>query len=413
MIARPTTQMPPTLDPSRLMRQASTAKIQNAFQNPPGYLGPPISQPPSSTPLPPQHITPISPSLGTIGAQGDPFQAAPNPDANLMPPTRQPPRTGPTPFPYQVFQNALMQSGRAFTPSAGQGTTPASFPVGVGQGGEGPTLPSDPGLPDPTIPGPHPEMGLDPAGAGYPQPTTVLPLSGSEPPPDGTQDPPDLGGDIGPQPWWDQTPDPSGIGNDPYIPGPGDNTDDIPGGGGRGGTSGGPAPDRVWDAGLGRFVSIYGIPVGQGVHALMNMYRNYHMNNPAGGPGGRGGGNSNSGGGADPGGETAQERAWGDRNFTMAGGNSYYDAPVGESHFNPGTGRYELNRNSTGFLRNFGGEQQITDPNKFGRNPTREAGRNINTNAGHQVADPALRAMLAQWNRDHTSIFQPGMQPQG
>lgn len=123
---------------------------------------------------------------------------------------------------------------------------------------------------------------------------------------------------------------------------------------------------------------------------------------------GRGGGNSGLVG------ETATQRAWGDRNFTMSGGNSYYDAPTGSSHFNPGTGRYEMDHASQGFARNFAPEQQISDPFHFGQGSQDDEGHRMPTSAWqlHQLqrragivnqSTPESRAWAAQ----HASTLQP------
>lgn len=457
MIARPPTTMPPTTDPAALLRKANTNRIQNAFTNPnPGLLGPPTVQPALTSALPPR-MPPIAPPqhIDPIGvAQGDPFTTAPNPGL-LGPPTHQPPHpAGPQPFAYQVFQNALNQSGRSpggefGTPGAmSGGGTPAHASSQTLEGGfEEPPLPTNPGPSDP----PPDTTGSNNYG---PSPTPILQNNGD----DGSLDP------WNPAPNWQDLWQQSGNnGNDPYpnpggitiypggqpipgedgqstgqgnIPGGGytpiggetwlggtpagidpttgnpifnplgygqfpDGGDmsggDIPGGSGRGGTAGGPSPDTVWDAGLGRFVSIYGLPVGQLAHMGMEAYRNYRMTHPAGGPGGRGGGDSNSGNPQGQGqGETPDERARGDRNFTMAGGNSYYDAPVSQSHWNPGTGRYEMDRAAQGFQRNFAPEQQISDPFKFGWHGTTDTGRSLNT-----------LAQLTQAQRARVQRIQP------
>lgn len=463
MISRPPSTMPPTSNPADLIRKATTNRIQGALQNPnPGLLGPPIAQPPSATPLPPQHIDPI----GTVGAQGDPFTAALNPDQTLLgPPTHQPPHPGFSvvpgmvssapgrvqPFAYKVFQNALNASGRGTfgTPGAmsGGNFNPATHTSSQALGGfTEPPLPTNPGADEPVIPpfnGPppggyppdngeldpshtHGGYAVDPHWDGSQPPTVTEPpqnqnFTPTDPETGIPVEPDELNHNpgIGPTPngfggsytgipgetWLGGTPagfdpntgntifNPLGYGQ---FPGGGElagGDSDTPGGSGRGGTSGGPAPDTAWDAGLGKFVNYMGIPIGGLTHAAMEAYRNYRMTHPAGGPGGRGGGDSNSSGGSYGGSETADQRAHGDANFTMAGGNSYYDAPVGESHFNYGTGRYEMDRNSQGFRRNFGTDQQATDPFKFGQNPNSDNGRSTNQ----------LTALHALRNRLHPS----------
>lgn len=82
-------------------------------------------------------------------------------------------------------------------------------------------------------------------------------------------------------------------------------------------------------------------------------------------------------------------------------------------YYNWGTGHMYGLHNQGGFLRNFGGEQQIRDPNKFGYNGTGDAGRLINVNASHRDTDPAMRNYLRAWSAAHSSIFQPGMQRGG
>lgn len=383
--------MPPVADPNRQQNQFITpmpplGHPNFSSPNPPGYLGPPVAQPinPDVAPIVPKFsaipLNPPAPSqnqglaqwmsnymqhTGFHGPTGMPVfthegkhyipqvaQGDPlttNPDIGGTP---MPPTHQPAqPFAYQTFQNALNASGR------GTFGTPGTMSVG---GFEEPALP--------TNPGPHNELGLDPGGTGYPSGT--LPPSGSEPPPDGTGS-----NDYGPNPT--PTPPPNGAWTDPN--------------------------GNVWNPGAHQYIAPSGqITIDPGDHS--NDPRQPWEDQPP----------DDSGIGTDP----SMPRVGGPRtgSSTSSGPGNISTTPgfLGNNqYYNWGTGHVYGLHNQGGFLRNFGGEQQIRDPNKFGYNGTGDAGRLINVNASHRDTDPAMRNYLRAWSAAHSSIFQPGMQRGG
>lgn len=414
MTARP--PMPPTTDPASLVRRASTNRIQGALQgNPPGYLGPPIHQPPGAS------ITPFSgqgtgtpgapdpsPFPATTGQSSDPFTAGSS--FGTMPPnTPYPHDPGPsligppthqaTPFPYQAFQNALQQSGRGgFTPSAGQGDQ--GLP---GEGGPPDAVP----FPTPSMqpPGPHDEMGVDPAN--YVPPAATLGTSPSDPPPDTTQDPVDLGGG---DPNYDPA---SGIGNSP--PPTGHNFPTLGGGpwvpstGGIVGT--GTTDPRPWynqasEPWYGR-VARSVMPYGSGQLAHLAMRAAMANRGTVGGPARAVHGNNPSSSSGGP--ETPAQRAFGDRNWGMGGGSIPGASMASNSHFNYGTGRYEADRNpGRGFAGspNQGQAAQASSPVIPGMNVGGDAGHIINTTGAWQNhhVDAATARALRAWSAAHTTV---------